>query len=349
MPGLTPAMNPNSLASGQGGLFKPGLRAEFRDAYRFRYKAMLDKLKGIMRLDVTSDKRVEPYAYMKTAPYARRWDQGNAIPEGATETVQWDVTNYRYGIRVGWFKDDEADDQIDSIVSKAREAGDQMATLDERILFQILENTTDEDLLPAIPNAPDGAALYSATDGASANRFGVSGGNIVTGTSSPTAQDIRGYYQDVLARFADFQDTESQPLLPPNVLDGGIMLIYGTELTQEMKEAFVQGQVSEYRAGTDTTDTSTAASVSNVILDSGDRVVLYRTQRVTATNDIYAFALGAPLKPIFRQTREALRESVGNEGNSDIARDFWWDYLQWTLRYGYGVNLPYATIKINNS
>lgn len=343
MPLIGSMANPGN---GQSGLLRAGLKADFRDTYRFSYKTMLARLRSMMTIDVASDKRTEFYAYMLTAPYIRRWAQGDAIAQGGVGTVQFHVTNLRYGIRVQWYKDDAADDQIGAIEQKVREAGEQAATLDERIFYQIMQGTTDPDLLPAVPNAPDGAALYSTTHGDSTNRFQTSGGNIITGTSNPTAQDIRGFYQQALARWASFKDTEGQPLLPPDVQDGGVVMIYGTELTQQMKEAFVQSRTAER-------DTSLAsgamAAVSNVVLDSGEKVILQRSQRVSNTNDIYCFLADSKLKPIFRQTREPIKELIGNEGNSDFTRDYLAEYLQWSGRFGYGVNLPYGTIKINNS
>ena len=42
-------------------------------------------------------------------------------------------------------------------------AGAAWATLDERICFQLLTGNVDNDLLPSIPNAPDGQAIFSST------------------------------------------------------------------------------------------------------------------------------------------------------------------------------------------
>lgn len=324
-------------------LLTPGLRAEMAGTYRRQYKAQ-DALMGqVMRLDLTSNKRFEIYAYPKSAPYPARWDRGTDIPTKAFDTVQFTVPNFRYGRRIQWNRDDEADDLTNSLFTQAREAGTAFATLNERIFFQILQSTADPDLLPAIPNAPDGAALASAVDGDGADRFGVVGGNVLAGVANPTSQDIRDIYHDALERYTRFLDTEGQPLIDAGTIAAGLMIIYGPSLTQEMREAFQQ----KYVLQTTTAPAALAAAPTNVIVDAGDGVKLWRSPRIT-NKSIYFVLTAIELKPIFLQKREPLAEVPATLNNSDFTRDTMIEYLQWSLRNGYGIALPYGLIKATN-
>lgn len=329
--------------SSTGGVLTPGLRAEYKDAYTRKYKAQNDLMKQVMRIDLRSDKAFEIYAYFKSAPYLARWERGQAIRQKAFDSVQWTVPNYRWGIRIEWHKDDEADDQTGSLLQRAREAGESEATLDERVFFQIMTATTDLDLLPTIPNAPDGAAIYSTTDGAGAARFGVTGGNVLSGISNPSPSDLRELHHDTFARFRRFQDTEGQPLHPSEKLSQGIMYIHGPALTQQMREAFIQAY--PYQSNGNNT---AAAAPSNVIIDAGDQVKLWNSPRIT-NNAVYAVLLGGTTKPIFRQEREAFVETPADVANSDHTRDTYQRYMQWTGRRGYGVFLPFDTIRWTNA
>ena len=51
---------------------------------------------------------------------------------------------------------------------------------------------------------------------------------------------------------------------------------------------------------------------------------------------------------MFQQVRRTLRESFGNMSNSDSARQTKTEHIQWDERSGYGIALPYQTVKINN-
>lgn len=321
----------------------PGLRAEFTTTYRLRRQAQDALMANVMRLDITSSRAFEIYAYFKSAAYPVRWDRGTEIPSKAFDSVQFAVPNYRWARRIGWHHDDEADDQTSSLVLQVREGGTAFATLDERVFFQILQGTTDPDLLPSVPNAPDGAPLFSATDGNGADRFGVVGGNLLAGVANPTAQDLREIYHQALARFTSFLDTEGQPLLDPGLISGGMMILYGPALTREMREAFEQRIVLQ----TTTTPANLAAAPSNVILDAGDGVQLWRTPRIT-NKSVYFVLTKIDLKPIFRQEREPVAEIPATLENSDFTRDTYQYYLQWSGRRGYGVALPYAAIKATN-
>ena len=320
-----------------------GLRADFAATYRQQYRFVRERLARIMMLGVPSDKLTELYAYFESAPYPIRWPRGQTISSKPFKSVQFSVTNVDWARKIEWHKNDREDDQIRSLFDQARQLGANFATLHERVFFQLLTNTTDSTLLATIPNAPDGAAFF-ATTAAGANRFGVSGGNIVTGTGVATSGAVRTDFFSAISRFKRFQDTEGQPLLEEGVLDQGISVIYGATNEQIFREAFIQSRTVQATAAG---QASTGAAVTNIVLESGLNLKLWSTQRIT-DNDWFIILEGTQIKPVFQQEREALKEHVETMDNSDYARRTKIESIQWDARYGYGINIPYSAIKVDN-
>ena len=319
-----------------------GIRADFASEYASSYETSKARLANCMDLGVPSDKLTEIYAYYKTAPYPRIWKRGDAIPQDAFDSVQFSVTNRDWAIQVEWNENDREDDQTRSLMQRAREAGTNFATLSERVFFQILTGSVSNDLLPAIPTAPDGAAMYAATDGSGAARFGATGGNLVTGSGVASSAAIRTDFYNAIEQLRLFQDTQGQPLHSEDYIDKGLTVVYPVSAEMTFREAFQQGRT----LAADTTAQSNAA-VSNIIMESGLNITLWGSPRIT-DNDWFVFANGAPLKPVFQQVRRPLRESYANMDNSDLARTTKIESVSWDSRDGFGVFLPYSTVKVNN-
>lgn len=331
-----------------GATFAAGILAQALGTYRQQYQVMKNRLGGCMELDYPSTRREEIYAYYETAPYLTRW--GNEqMSTGTFKGVRFTVLNHRWAKAVEWNAADAADDQTPGgLMAQARQIGQNAAMLDERLFFQVLTGTTDTDLLPsATPNAPDGVALYSATDGTGAARFGVSGGNIVTGNVTSAIQ-CRTAYWTALGQFRNFQDTQGQPLHDEAVIDGPKILIYGAANEQIFRESFIQNQVAgqAMTGATPSSSSTDIAASSNLIQDSDQVPSLWSTQRIS-DNDSFLFLQNSPIKAIFSQLREPLREQVATMDNSDIARSSGRESVRFWLRKGLGVNLSYQTIKLN--
>jgi hypothetical protein len=329
-----------------GATFAAGILAQALGTYKQMYEVSKKRLGGCMEIDYPSTRREEIYAYMTTPPVLNRWPVGSNMEAGTFKGVRYTCLNHRFAQSVSWNASDAQDDQLNSLLLTARGIGANAAQLDERLFFQILNGTTDTDLLPsATPNAPDGAALYSATDGASAIRFGVSGGNIVTGNIDSAIQ-CRTAYWTALGQFRNMQDTQGQPLHDESVIDGPKILIYGAANEQVFRESFIQNQVAGVAdVGVDPGSLN-IAGVSNLIHDSNQVPTLWSTQRISDNNS-YLFLENSPIKAIFSQLREPLREQVATMDNSDIARDSGVESVRFWLRKGVSPNLPYQTIQLN--
>jgi len=329
-----------------GATFAAGILAQALGTYKQQYEVSKNRLGGCMEIDYPSTRREEIYAYMTTPPFLNRWPVGQNMEMGTFKGVRYTCLNHRWAQSVSWNASDLADDQLSSLLLTARQIGQNAAQLNERLFFQVLTGTTDTDLLPsATPNAPDGVALYSATDGPGGARFGVSGGNIVTGNVT-SGIECRTAYWTALGQFRNMQDTQGQPLHDEAVIDGPKILIYGAANEQVFREAFIQNQVAGIAdVGTDPSSAN-IAGVSNLIQDSNQVPTLWSTQRISDNNS-YLFLQNSPIKAIFSQLREPLREQVATMDNSDIARDSGVESVRFWMRSGVSPNLPYQTINLN--
>ena len=330
----------------QSDLFRD-VRTEFRNAYIDTWKGVDDQLGSVMRLGGPSTKLTEYYGYTESPLHADRWDRGEGIPSGGFKTKAFNVTNYRYGRRITWDRMDRDDDLLQGILPTARATGSRFALVPERAFFEIETGTAS--LLPAIPNAPDGVALYSATDGDSADRFGISGGNIITGDGVASTQAILTNFFEVLSRFLGMTDTEGQPLWGEDVIRNGVTVVYGTALLKAMGEAFAQIRQFQSVASATSPYSPAAAAVSNIVKDMSWKVSLYATPRKT-DND-WSVWLNNPVTPaVFEQVRDPLEEKpfLSQDNNSDSVRDTELEGVQFRARLGYGVGPAYSAVKVNN-
>lgn len=322
------------------------VRAEFMSTYK-KVAGPSPKLQGCMRTGIPSTKLREYYGYHESPPNIERWDRGEDMPEDELLTRSFNVVNLDWAKAVGWHENDAEDLQLGDLRASARRLAQRCKVLPERIFFQILTAATDASLLKAIPNAPDGAALHATTAGGS-NRFGVSSGNLLTGNGVATAAAIRSDFWAAMEQFRLFQDTEGEPLLDDGDVDAGVTVVYGAANGEGFAEAFKQGRTLEYQAGTSTSSTGGAAAVTNTILESGQKITLWQTQRIS-DNDWFVF-LNSPAvpRPIFEQIRQAPRVFMENRSNSRVARRSKREAILVDMRAGYGVALPYGSIKVNN-
>lgn len=323
-----------------------GLRTEFADTYTaIRNRQSDGRVGQIMDLGITATNRQHEFAYFEAGPHMEYWQRGNTVPSDAMGSVQFIAKVYEWARRVKWSKFDRQDDQTQSLMDAARMAGQSAALLPERFLFDLLNNSTSLlTTLPAVPNAPDGVSLFSATDGTGAARFGATGGNLFSGGGVATLSAVLADYYKAIVRFMAFQDGKGQPLLAPDLIAGGQLIICSSADLQVFEQAFYQ-----VRQGIVYGSNTAAAGVSNIVQDASRNVELWPSPRL-ATGDWYVALKNSPKKPFFLLNREGLREFTSLEGdnNSDHTRNTAEEYIQWEIREGAASALPYGIIKVDN-
>lgn len=318
-----------------GASFAAGLRSEFLSTYRRMLGEKRELLSRVMRLDIPSTRRTEDYFFWESAPHIRIWLRGDTMTAKSFKGVKFSITNFRWAHAIEWYNEDLQDDQTKSLLDHARGLGRSAAILDERVLFQLLREATDLDLLQAQPTAPDGSAIFATTAGGAA-RFGATNGNLLTGGGVASAAAIRTDYWAAVAQIKQFQDTEGQPLFDDDVTDGAYTVFYGAANEEVFAQAFLREIIQGSSAG-----------VSDEIRAAGKTPLLWSTQRIT-DNDWFLAASSAEVKPVFSQLREPMSEVIATMQNSDIARETGLESIRFKMRKGFGVSTPYAAVKLNN-
>lgn len=334
------------------GVLANGLRTEFANTYQqIRNRQASGNLPMLMDLGIRATNREHKFGYFEAAPHFEQWVRGQSIPTDGFDSVDFDVSVYTWGRRVKWHHEDREDDQTQSLMQQAAGAGESAALLPERFAMDMLTNNAAT--LPAIPLAPDGAALFATADGGGGNRFGASSGNLLTGSGVASAAAVKSDFYAAMEQFHAFQDGKGQPLWNSTVLDRGFTLIYGSANIEVMQEAFVQRRQGMTFDNTgDRTATSSIIggnTPSNVIIDSQHDVTLWPTSRITG-DSIYVLLKGSPMPPLFLLDRKGVTQesALRGENNSDYVRDTGMEYQQWHSRSGGGIALPFGAIEINN-
>lgn len=329
--------NPISI----GALLTPGLRSEFAQVYMPRYQGVEAMLRDVIWFDAGSDKLSEIYGYIESPIYPVRWDPGDMIGAKSILSKQHSVTNRDFGRRV-YVPRNWQDDQSGTVWMIARGLGLNWSTLAERIFYQYVLDSANNDLLPDSPTSADGVDLYS-----SSSRYGSSDGNIVAVGSTATVQGIITDVYAMIRRLTEFQNTESQPFWSDADLRGGMKIFHGTTLTLVMEQAAKQMTIQSSITGTSTTDVSRSAGASNVLMASGRAISFVNSQRIT-DSVYFGFLSGLPnhVRPMFRQIRKGQVEAIGNVTTSDSARDTGEEYVQFDSREGWGSILAIGTVKV---
>lgn len=318
-----------------------GLRTEFWDTYASVQNRVADsRLSSVMNLSVGATNREHDFAYFESAPHFTQWKRGDEIKSKAMDSVSFNVPVYEWGRRVPWLKWDKDDDQTGSLMDVARQAGQSAALLPERFFFDLIQNVTG--LLPSIPTAPDGVAMFSTTDGGGGARFGATNGNLLTGGGVTAAAILTDFY-DCIEQFMSFQDTEGQPLIGDQVLQQPFIICHPVGMTEAFETAFLQKQ----QLG----DATAGGAKSNIVADTAKRVTLWPSPRLTDANDWYCFLGAPPKEPTFFLDREGVQEETAlmEDNNSDRTRATAEESIQWWSRSGAGIALPYAAIKTTNT
>ena len=317
-----------------------GLRTEFADTYSAIRNRQENSALSLVMDDLGATNRYHDFAYFEAGPHLELWRRGESIPTDGFNSKRFRAVVYNFARRVKWHENDRADDQTQSLVEMARSAGRSWGLLRERMFFDLLTGSTN--LLPAVPLAPDGAAFFSTTAG-SAARFGITNGNLLSGSGVSTSTAIKTDFYNAIEQAKGFQDGKGQPLHDNDTTDGPILIIHGSGNTEIFEETFLQKRIGVVK-GSDAGTTPT-----NLVQDASRNVKLWGTSRI-GDNDWFMFFLNAAKKPTFSLNRKALQERTSFEGdnNSDHTRDTGEEYIQWDSRNGAGIALPLGAIKINN-
>jgi hypothetical protein len=318
------------------------VRADFIDTWQSHYELSRARLPFI-RFGLSTDDFLTAFGYGETQVYPSRSEWGSRPNKRPARYLTYEVEQYRWTSAVEWLVRDRTLSNLGSVEKDALNAGKNFGTLFERVFFQQLTAATDAALLPATLLSPDGAPLFSATDGRGDDRYGVSGGNIVSGQLWTSPNGVQSGLYAALERLGSFLDPQGQPSCDDGVLEKGVTYLSSIENAQVIHQAFRQHFVSN------STVTAGATSVSNLVLDAGVPVRLILTPRLTGTTSyvISDYLHGAEGTPLMAEVVSQDRLEYYFDGAND--RDYAERGLEgatWEMWFGCAINEPRGAVKI---
>lgn len=238
------------------------------------------------------------------------WDKGSELPANIFDDVAIDCDLREYGQRTEWFRRDNEFDQLQpGQIRKHAEMGiKRYAQLYRYLGADYLDGTTNYIRYPQL--AYDGAALFSATDGAGADRMGVSGGNIVTSSGLSTAA-IKTDAHRALQRWLGMkQPISNHPVFSPDEVKFENMLFV---IPPALEERFFD--LSEAKILY--TDPSINTAQSNTL---ATRVKYEMENVLTDSSDYYVILQHSYWKPFLYRGLSSIDSFIADASNSDDAR-----------------------------
>lgn len=310
-----------------------GLRSEFNEVFRVRGANTRQTVGQIMAF-WSSDGAFEIYHGYDAVPTVKPWPRGDARARDAFNEFTYFQRNYSFNLTIEWHEEDEQDDQTGQLVPRAREGGLRFAQLPLRALVEMLLGAASALMVEGgIPKAYDGNDLYSTGTG---SRFGVVGGNILTGNGVGTVADVLKDYNLGMARIAAFKDTTgTEPLWDGAALQKPLVIA-----PYEHKMVFEEAQ----KAKQTHTHGGAIGAADNVWAGEFD---LWLEPRLTG-DDWFILIRNSEFKTFFQQERMPLRDNVEDFNNSDRTRDTKLKSFMLDWRGAWGIWVPQTTVKVNN-
>lgn len=334
-----------TAGTGAGEALDARIRLEFESTLEAKEEQADPAIKGLY-LETTSNKRDERYHVWQAIGVIIRHPRGQDVAEDSFDEASARIVNHRWSREITWFIEDEEDDQTQMLVARAGQYAIRYHALDMDILVQILESSTDDDLLPAQPSAYDGSNLFLGS-----TRFGHASGNVVTGSAGAGAyNNVAEVHTDVwaaLTRLLQFTDGRGRPYWTPSELQGNnLVILYPSALHRLMNEAFEQQVMFQVDSSL---GAIAGAGVSNILVGGRYKPTIVPVQQLTDTNDLYVLVSNNKVRPFVKQKRKDMSSQPFDPSNDSSARKQQKRGRMFTARFGRGIWEPRCAIEVSNS
>lgn len=331
MPSLVDAAN----------LLRGAANAMYGDAFANHYKNNRERLAGIVELGLVQDKANMELPYLEPSPHPRRHLEGQPQPQGMMGSRYVSMKAEVFGLEITIREADLKFDLTKTIEARVAESAEKLALLPERIAFQFMRGATDANLWPFIPTAPDGGNLYATTDGAGAARYGITGGNKITGAGVATANAVIGDVMKARGRVRGFLEPgTSQPLFDADsMLDGEMVVVAGAHNERVLQESFEQTLIQ-----------GTAAAPSNIaaILLKGKTKVWLTPRIPPGEDDLYVFFKKSPKAALLSSVAKGDNTVVFDPSNNLECRRERKVVWSFDCHIGAAIGEPYGTVQVDN-
>lgn len=315
-----------------------GASRDLADYYRNAMpEAMLKRQNALCR-SITTKLREVKEPLKESIPFPQLWPYGQPRSFKTFKDRLLTYTHRNWNLAIPWLRWDEEDEALKGDLQTHLEG---MAKRFRQLIDQLMVDymVASASLGQTLDNAFDGAALHSSTDGDGNARFGVTGGNTITHPLGSEG-DVVNFLQQCERRFAEFQDTESQPFFDGDdvSMDNFIVCV-----SPALMPIFSKARDLRYGAP----NNAVPGASENIAYKRFD---LWQNQRISSSTQAVVFLKHEYYKPFAWIKRTDTPEiQRADQGNWDKAIEEGMFALMGHTREAIAVFSPHATIKGSTS
>lgn len=276
------------------------------------------------------------YVWKESLPFPALWPYGAGRKYKTLKDRSITLSKTNFELTIPWSKFDEDDDQIGDMKPHIMSCVKRYAALPMVLATEYFNGVAVEN--PALTLAYDGAGLFSDVDGNGADRMGVSGGNILTGSGATVAGVIHDAAR-VQQRLLSMKDpTAGKPIFDESTASYNNMVAI---IPPALNEVFQKATGAELiRISNDNN-----VSESNFLKGTFSYM---QNPYLTDTSDWYMVLNNDFWKPFVFIAPEDIQTVLADVNNSDRAREFNENIIYTHIRTSLGLFFPGCIIKINN-
>jgi len=312
-----------------------GILSDFAEIYKNRYPVYASRQDKFIKRG-TVKTRIAEYALKESIPVPEFWEYNEPRTRKTLKDRYLTVYHYPFQLALPYNRWDEEDDVLGDLRSHLESMTNRFLQIPDIMVSDYLNNAAT--MQPTLSTAFDGVALASATDGDGNDRFGITGGNIVTSTGVGTVAAILHDLWTCQTRWLQFLDTEGQPFFSPEevaidkvtcVVPSHLLEVF--QNAREAKMAYVNPAIN--------------TAQENVLAMKFDLWVNPRLS--TSANTWFAIIDHSYLKPFFYVLRNDLETLVEDETNDHNARNLGQRAILGHLRSGMCPFAPQSIIQVS--
>jgi len=318
-----------------------GIQSALNDTWRQNWPVYKEQQSSLLHFLPWSSIRKADYGWKERVPFPVLWRYGTGRTRQIFRDRKITISIYPYDLTQIWSGWDADDDQLDGpggIRKHVSMGVKRFLQLPDVLYTEYFTGVAS--LNPALALSYDGVNLFSTVDGDGAARFGVTGGNIVTGSGVTTHAKVKDDIVAARRRFLAFQEpVTGQPLFDPaDVAYQSMLYVIPKEL-----DGIFQGISEQELIYTDPTINT---AQSNFLKGKIKYVV---NQRLTDVNDWYCVLLHPYWKAFAYRGPQKVRHIYAEINNSDEARETNNNLSYSDVRLGLGPWAPFTVIRVSNS
>lgn len=276
------------------------------------------------------------YVWKDSLPFPSLWEYGKSRVYKMLQDRQLKLSKVNYELTIPWSKFDEEDDQLGDMKSHILLGVKGYGRLPMKLVSEYFNSVAV--LNPSLNLCYDGVNLFSDVDGDGNARFGVSGGNILTGTGATVAGVLHDMARAQQRYLSMVDPTAGLPIFDEEAVSYEKMIAI---IPNSLNEVFQKATKAENIRISNDNNTSETNYLKGTFQ--------YRINPyLTDTSDWYVVVDDPFWKPFIYVAPKSIESIIADVSNSDIARERNENIFYSYIRNSLTPYFPATTIKINN-